>query len=94
MVFHYRPDILGQLLRHGIRPGPETRPAVIFGYLNDLYRYELRALRDQLRQRRFPQSEYFGRVVALRRKYVLVSVHPSTWTVPGTPSESPDLPLC
>jgi hypothetical protein len=94
MVFHYRPEILDQLLQHAIRPGPETRPAVVFAYLNDLYRYELRALRDQLRQRRFPQSEYFGRVVALRRKYPLVSVHPSTWTIPGTPSESSELPLC
>ncbi|MDO8834343.1 MAG: hypothetical protein Q7V01_02050 [Vicinamibacterales bacterium] len=94
MAFHYRPEILDQLLQHGLRPGPDTRPAVVFGYLNDLYRYELRALRDQLRQRRFRQSEYVGRVVALRRKYPLVSVHPSAWTIPGTPSEPADLPLC
>lgn len=94
MVFHYRPEILDQLLHHGIRPAPETRPAIVFDYLNDLYRYELRRLRNQLRDRAFPQSEYFGRVVALRRQYPLVSLHPSAWTVPGTPSEPSHLPLC
>jgi hypothetical protein len=94
MIFHYRPDILVQLAAHGLRPGPSTRPGFVFQCLNDLYRYELRALRDRVRRREFPQREYFGRVVALRRRYPLVSAHPSTWTLPGTPAEPEDLPLC
>jgi len=44
--FHYRPDILVQLLAHGVRPAPRTRPAMVFRFLNDLYRYELRRLKD------------------------------------------------
>jgi hypothetical protein len=94
MAFQYRPDVLDQLAAHGVRPAPATRPAAVFRYLNDLYRYELRVLRARLRERAFPKSEYAGRVVALRRKYPLVSVHPSEWTVPGTPAESADVPLC
>ena len=94
MEFSYRPEILDQLLLHGVRPQPATRPAVVFAYLNELYRYELRCLRDRLRRGEFAQPEYFGKVVALRRKYPLVSVHPSAWTLPGTPAESPDVALC
>ena len=94
MAFQYRSEVLDQLLTHGVRPLPTTRPAVAFDYLNDLYRYELRKLRDQLRRRAFPQPEYVGRVVALRRRYLLVALHPSLWTVPGTLAESPDVPLC
>jgi len=94
MAFAYRADVLAQLLLHGVRPTVRTRPATVFAYVNALYRYELRRLREHLRVRRFPQSEYYGRVVALRRKYPLVSRHPSTWTAAGTPGESPDLPLC
>ncbi len=94
MAFQYRHDVLDQLAAHGIRPTPATRPVTVFRYLNDLYRYELRVLRARLRRREFPKPEYAGRVVALRQKYPLVSVHPSEWTVPGTPAESADVPLC
>lgn len=94
MEFQYRPEILEQLARHGFRPLPSTRPAFVHRSLSDLYRYELRRLRDRVRRREFPQAEYLSRVVDLRRQYLLVSVHPSSWTTPGTPSESADLPLC
>lgn len=94
MEFHYRPEILAQLALHGFRPLPATSPGFVHRCLSDLYRYELRRLRDRVRRREFPQAEYTGRVVDLRRHYVLVSLHPSTWTVPGTPGEPPDLPLC
>ncbi len=94
MPFSYRPDILAQLLDHGVRPTPATRPLVVFAYLNALYRYELRGLRDRVRRRALPQRALAEKVVDLRRRYPLVSVHPSEWTEPGTPGESPDLPLC
>jgi hypothetical protein len=94
MAFHYRPEILAQLAAHGIRPSPATRPAFVLDYLNDLYRYESRQLRGRLRRREFPQREYYRRVVDVRRKYPLVSVHPTGWTHPGTTAESRDVPLC
>ena len=94
MTFEYQPEILDQLLTHGIRPRPETRPALIFRYLGELYRYELRRLKGLRAARAFPPAEYGGRVIDLRRRYPLVSVPVKYWTAPGTPSDPDDVPLC
>jgi hypothetical protein len=94
MEFQYRPEIAGRLLAHGVRPAPHTRPALVFRFLNDLYRYELRRLREARARQVFPPRDYAGHVVALRQKYPLVSVPVQHWTVPGTPAEPDDVPLC
>ena len=94
MEFHYGPDILAQLLEHGVRPAPRTRPALVFRFLNDLYRYELRRLKDARVAGRIAAADYAPRVVALRRQYPLVSVPVQRWTVPGTPAEPDDVQLC
>ena len=94
MEFHYRPDILAQLRAHGVRPVPQTRPGLVFDYLNDLYRYELRRLKDARLAGRIAAADYAPRVVALRGRYPLVSVPVQRWTVPGTPAEPDDIPLC
>jgi hypothetical protein len=94
MEFQYQPDILAQLLTHGVRPLPRTRPAVVFRYLGELYRYELRRLKQLRAQGRILASDYGARVVQLRRQYPLVSVPVKYWTVPGTPPDPEDVPLC
>jgi len=94
MEFTYQQEILEQLLGHGIRPVPGTRPALVARFVNDLYRYELRRLKARLAGREFPQPAYAGLVVALRHKYPLVSVPVRFWTVPGMPAEPDDVPLC
>lgn len=94
MTYEYRADILAQLLTHGVQPLPRTRPALVFGYLGELYRYELRRLKRMRGLGAIPASEYSGRVVELRRRYPLVSVPVRNWTVPGTPSDPEDVPLC
>ena len=94
MEFQYQPDILAQLLTHGIRPRPHTRPAHVFRFLGDLYRYELRRLKRLREMAVVAPSEYGGRVVELRRRYPLVSVPVRHWTVPGTPADPDDVPLC
>lgn len=94
MTFEYQPEILDQLLLHGIRPRPGTRPALIFRFLGELYRYELRRLKALRAARAFPPAEYGGRVIDLRRRYPLVSVPVKYWTVPGTPADPEDVPLC
>ena len=94
MAFQYREDILAQLLAHGVRPSPQTRPALVFRFLNDLYRYELRRLKDARVAGLVAAGDYAPRVVALRRQYPLVSVPVQQWTMPGTPAESEDIPLC
>lgn len=94
MEFEYQPDILAQLLTHGVRPLPRTRPAVVFRYLGELYRYELRRLKQLRAQGSIRSGDYGARVVQLRRQYPLVSVPVKYWTVPGTPPDPEDVPLC
>ncbi len=94
MEYQYQAAILTQLLTHGVRPLPHTRPALVFRHLGDLYRYELRRLKRLRAEGAIPHREYGGRVVDLRRRYPLVSVPVKQWTVPGTPADPDDVPLC
>ncbi len=94
MTYQYRSDVLDQLLKHGVRPLPVTPPALVQDFVSDLYRYELRRLKQRLTRREFPQPEYFGRVVELRLKYPLVSVPVHFWTESGARGEADDAPLC
>jgi hypothetical protein len=79
MTHRYKPEILEQLARHGARPTPETPPQLVHDFVSDLYRYELRRLRDRLVRREIPKAGYYDRVVELRRKYPLVSLKPHEW---------------
>lgn len=78
-VYRYRSDVLNQLWRHGVQPTSATRPELVHEFVNDLYRYELRRLRDRLVRREIPKTGYFDRVVELRRTYPLVSLKPAQW---------------
>ena len=78
-IYRYRADVLEQLWRHGVQPSPATRPELVHEFVNDLYRYELRRLRDRLVRREIPKAGYFDRVVELRRKYPLVSLKAWQW---------------
>ena len=82
MTYHYRPDVLEWLWRHGVQPTPSTPPDVVHEFVNDLYRFELRRLRDRLVRGDIPKAGYFDRVVDLRRQYPLVSLKAHEWLVP------------
>jgi hypothetical protein len=77
--YRFRPDVLKQLERHGVRPTSATRPELVHEFVSDLYRYELRRLRDRLVRHEIAKAGYFERVVALRRQYPLVSLKPHEW---------------
>jgi hypothetical protein len=79
--YRYRPEILAELLKHGVRPTPTTPPKLVADFLSDLYRYEIRRLRARLHRGEVPKERYVEEVVALRRKYPLVSVPVRLWTV-------------
>jgi hypothetical protein len=79
VTFRYRPDVLEQLWRHGVQPRETTPPELVHDFVNDLYRYELRRLRDRLRGGIVQKSDYFQHVVDLRRKYPLVSLKAHEW---------------
>lgn len=77
MAYRYRRDVLERLKTHGIRPLPHTPPELVRAFVNDLYRYEIRKLRDQLLRGAFPKHTYFDRVVALRNQYAVLALQPS-----------------
>jgi hypothetical protein len=79
-VIRYKPEILEELARHGLRPGPETLPASLREQINDLYRIEIRTLRDRCRAGEFSTRELPTRVRELRKRYVLLSIPVQLWT--------------
>ena len=81
MTYAYRPDILAWLWRHGVQPTPRTPPELVHEFVSDLYRYEIRALRDRLVRKEIPREGYADRVVELRRKYPLISLKPHQWLI-------------
>jgi hypothetical protein len=76
MDYRYRRDVLARLETHGIRPRTTTRPELVREYVNDLYRYEIRKLRDRLLRGEFPKDSYYDRVVTLRNKYSILALKP------------------
>jgi hypothetical protein len=80
----YRAVILDALAAHGLRPGAETPPRLLRDAVNDLYRYEIRRLRDRCRAGEFPSSELASHVRGLRRRYLLLSTPLERWIEPET----------
>jgi hypothetical protein len=77
----YRPEIIEELARHGLRPKAGTSTALLREQINDLYRYEIRKLRDRCRAGEFTTKELPGHVVELRKRYILLSIPTSQWSV-------------
>lgn len=79
-TYRYRPAVVDELARHGLAPRPETSPRFLRDAINDLYRHEIRILRDRCRNGDFPVSELSTRVRELRKRYVLLSIPFERWT--------------
>ena len=72
----YRGMVLEQLLVHGIRPTEETSPELVRAFVRDLYKYEIRCLRERYLSGAFPKIEYARRVDDLRRRYPVLALQP------------------
>lgn len=83
--YRYRTDVLEQLWRHGVHPLETTPPALVHEFVSDLYRYELRRLRDRLVKGDIRKVDYYDHVVALRRVYPLVSLAAWKWVEANEP---------
>ena len=70
-----------ELKRHGLAPKPGTSPELLREQINDLYRYEIRKLRDRCRAGEFTTKELPGHVIELRRRYLLLSIPASQWVM-------------
>ena len=75
----YRADVLEQLWRHGVQPKPDTPPQLVRDYIRDLYRYEIRRLRERYLNREFAKAEYSQRVDQLRRSYPVLALRAWEW---------------
>jgi len=81
MTYTYRADVLEQLWRHGVHPTSHTPPELVHEFVSDLYRFEIRRLRNRYVRKEIPREGYADRVVELRRKYPLISLKPWQWLV-------------
>jgi hypothetical protein len=75
----YPPDFLAALAEFGLAPRPGTDPLFVREALDALYRYELRRVRDDLVAGRLAKPDYHGVIVALRKKYWLLTLPASAW---------------
>src|SRR3954464_10666135 len=89
--YDYAPEALEVLAGHGLCPTPDTPPGLVRDALSDLYRFEIRRLKQQLLAARFPKYEYVDRVIALRRKYWLLSIPHERWC--RSSAQFPDSPI-
>lgn len=78
-TYRYRADVLDALWYYGIQPTPTTPPELVHEFVSDLYRYEIRRLRERLLKNEFPRREYAGKVVELRLRYKVISLRPPEW---------------
>jgi hypothetical protein len=75
----YPPELLEALIGHGVAPRPDVHPRVVRDFVSDLYRYEIRRLRDWRAKGVVRKEDYVDRVIALRKQYWVLTLEPSTW---------------
>jgi hypothetical protein len=75
----YPPELLEALAAFGLRPQPDTPPRFTRDALSDLYRYEIRRLRERLLAGEVRRADYRGHVIALRKKYWPLTLTPEAW---------------
>ncbi|MPZ21731.1 MAG: hypothetical protein GEV06_28160 [Luteitalea sp.] len=82
-TYRYRPDVVTALAEHGIRPSSTTPPERARELVNDLYSYELRRLRAQLRRGEIARRDYAAVVAEARDRYPLLALPLHHWVEPG-----------
>ena len=80
MDYDYEPVVLDGLAGHGLKPLPRTPPQFLRDAVRELYRYEIKALRNALLAGRVPKADYANQVILLRKRYWLLSVPLQLWT--------------
>lgn len=75
----YPPELLSALGGFGLAPRATTAPSVVREALSDLYRYELRRMRDVLREGGMARPDYLDRVIALRKQYWPLTLTLDAW---------------
>ena len=79
MIYLYRDSVLEALLVHGVRPTERTDPELARAFVRDLYKYEIRRLRERYIRREFAKREYAERVDRLRQQYPVLALRAADW---------------
>ncbi len=75
----YPPELLDVLVTFGLKPAATTPPLVVRAALNDLYRFEIRRLRQRMVDGHVEKARYVDEVVVLRKRYWPLSLQPEHW---------------
>ncbi len=83
-VARYRPEVLEELLRHGIVPRPDTPPERAYELLKSIYTFEIREAKFRHRERERvlgpqPLEIYRREVRALQDRYPVLRLPPFHW---------------
>ncbi|RPI48230.1 MAG: hypothetical protein EHM55_25920 [Acidobacteria bacterium] len=81
MIYRYKPEVLEQLATHGVIRKPTTPPTTARAVVNDIYRYELRLLRDRYLIGEFSKQAYYDKVVEVRNRYPVMGMLTRYWTL-------------
>jgi len=84
MKYSYRKEVLQELARHGVTPHSETPPELMREFINDLYVYEIRAMKKRLQEGAIAMSDYAARIEELRDRYPILSLPLGYWTTQST----------
>ena len=80
MAYRYKPEILVELAKHGVVPTSATPPTTARSVVNDMYRYELRLLRDRYVRGECSKRAYYDKIVEIRNRYPVMGVLTKNWT--------------
>jgi len=75
----YPPELREALASLGFAPRSDTPPAFVREAADELYKYELRRLRDRHRAGDAAKTELMDAVVQLRKKYWVLTLPLAAW---------------
>ena len=79
LTWRYPPELLDAVRRLGFDPRPETPPVFVRSAVNDLYRHELRRLRDRHKAGSIDREPFLNAVIMLRKKYWVLTLSAAVW---------------
>jgi len=80
MEYNYRESVLDELACHGIIPRSDTPPEFVHEFVNDLYRFEIRALKRRMVAGEIIKADYSKVVEQLRNRYPILTLPIRFWT--------------
>jgi hypothetical protein len=79
VTWAYPAELLDALAGLGLAPRPDSPPVLVREALNEMYRYELRRLRDRYLAKELDKPSLHERVIALRKKYWPLTLQRGAW---------------